>query len=306
MRKKIVIAGGSGFLGTALTARLLKGGYDVVVLSRGAASTRGGVRFVQWDGVRLGDWARELDGCSALINFTGKSINAIYTKKVREEILSSRLDSVHVLHEAIAACTTPPRAFIQASAVGIYGNTKVACDESAPVGSGFLAEVCRQWEAAFTSMGTAAMRQVILRIGFVLGRDGGALEPLQKLTKLYLGGTVGKGDQYISWIHIDDLMEMFVLAIESEAMQGVYNATAPRPVANKTLMRALRKAMGKGWGLPAPIPIAWLGAYVLMRADPSLALEGTNAIPQRMLEMKYAFRYRELDIALADLFAPRP
>lgn len=301
MAEKIVIAGGSGFLGSHLTKALTERGYEVVVLTRGAAHSRDGVRYVNWDSMHVGAWAEELEACHALINFTGKSINAIYTKKVKEEILTSRLDSVKVLHEAVANCETPPKVFIQASAIGIYGDTRVECDEDAPYGSGFLAEVCKQWEQALTAIALPETRQVVLRIGFALGRDGGALEPLMKLTKLHLGGTVGRGDQHISWIHIDDLMEIFLLAIENGQMIGIYNATGPQPVTNKSFMRSLRAVMGKGWAPPAPTPIAWLGAYLLMRADPSLALEGTNAIPRRLTEMGFTFKFLDLEQALSDL-----
>ncbi len=303
MAKKVVIAGGSGFLGSALSSDLLDPRYEVVVLSRRPSTIENGIRFVQWDGRHLDQWTNEIDGSDALINFTGRSINAIYTRKVREEILSSRLDSVEVLHEAVARCTNPPKVFIQASAVGIYGDTTEPCDESSPLGNGFLADVVKLWEQAFLATSLPNTRQVVLRIGFVLGNNGGALEPLMKLTKLYLGGTVGSGKQMISWIHIADLTEMFLLAIENEDMQGIYNATAPHPTTNKVFMQTLRKAMGKGWAPPAPAPIAWIGAYLIMRADPSLALDGTNAIPQRFIEMGYPFRFSELELALSALIS---
>lgn len=301
--KKVVIAGGSGFLGTALSRTLVDQGYEVVILSRRSSHIKDRIRFVQWDAKQYDQWANEIDGCDALINFTGRSINAIYTKKVQGEILSSRLDSVKVLHEAVSKCINPPKVFIQVSAVGIYGDTMEVCDESSPSGKGFLANVCQQWEQVFLSTSLPHTRQVILRIGFVLGKNGGALEPLMKLTKLHLGGTVGSGKQMISWIHLEDLIGMFLLALEDENIDGVYNATAPNPASNKAFMQALRKAMGKGWAPPAPAPIAWIGAYLIMQSDPSLALDGTNAIPKRFMEMGYPFHFSELDAALKELIS---
>lgn len=301
MVKKVVIAGGSGFLGSALARDLSAQGYEVVILTRRSSNIKEGIRFVQWDGKQLGQWANEIEGCDALINFTGRSINAIYTRKVREDILSSRLDSVKVLVEAVSRCTHPPKAFIQASAVGIYGDTMKVCDESAPTGRGFLAEVCQQWEGEFLSIALPQTRQVILRIGFVLGKNGGALEPILKFTKLGLGGTIGSGKQYMSWIHMSDLLGMFHMAIENEEIKGIYNATAPNPATNKVFMKTMRTVLGKGWAPPEPTPIAWLGAYVFMRAEPSLALEGTNAVPKRFLEQGYQFQFSELHAALIEL-----
>ncbi|MDN4074007.1 DUF1731 domain-containing protein [Fictibacillus terranigra] len=144
-------------------------------------------------------------------------------------------------------------------------------------------------------------RQVLLRIGFALGKNGGALEPLQKLVSLNLGGTVGSGKQYISWLHVDDLNAMFLEAMESDRYSGIYNATGPHPVTNKAFMKTLRKAMGKGWAPPAPSPFVWLGAYTVMRTEPSLALTGRNCVPRRLQENGFQFTYTDLEEALRDL-----
>ncbi|WP_081904204.1 epimerase [Brevibacillus thermoruber] len=209
MNKKVILAGGTGFLGQSLAAFLSQRGYEVVILTRGMSTERDHVRYVHWDGATMDTWTEEIDGSHAVINLAGKSVNCIYTKKNRDEIMRSRLDSVNVLTDAILTCKHPPRVFVQAGSLAIFGDTQNLCDEDAPHGTGFSVDVCKRWEAAFFSKELPSTRKVLLRIGFALGRDGGALEPLVKLVRYNLGGTVGSGNQYISWLHIDDLNEIF-------------------------------------------------------------------------------------------------
>jgi uncharacterized protein len=301
MRKKVILAGGSGFLGKALAKFLVEKDYEVIILSRKAAVSEDHIKYVQWDGRHLGEWAREIDGSYAVVNFTGKSVNCIYTKKNREEIIASRINSVIVLRDAIKQSKEPPQAFVQAGSLAIFGDTRELCDDHSPFGSGFSVEVCKQWEAEFFRESLLTTRQVLLRIGFALGKDGGALEPLKKLASFNLGGTVGSGKQYISWLHIDDLNEMFLRSIENENYKGIYNATGPTPVTNKEFMSTLRKVIGKGWSPPAPTPFVWLGAYVFMQTEPSLALTGRNCIPKKLVNSGFAFQYTDLEIALKDL-----
>ncbi|UFJ60687.1 TIGR01777 family protein [Anoxybacillus sediminis] len=301
VKKKIILAGGSGFLGQSLAALLTQKGYDVVILTRGASTERNHVRYVHWDGATIDTWTDEIDGSHAVINLTGKSVNCIYTKKNRDEIIRSRLDSVNVLADTILTCKHPPKVFVQAGSLAIFGDTRNLCDEDAPHGTGFSADVCKQWETAFFSRKLPSTRQVLLRIGFVLGRDGGALEPMIKLTRYNLGGTIGKGNQYISWLHIDDMNQIFLAAVEDDRMTGIYNATGPHPVTNKEFMAVLRKVLNKGWAPPTPAPLVWLGAYVFMRTEPSLALTGRNCVPKRLADHGFRFRHPDLEAALFDL-----
>lgn len=294
MSRKIILAGGSGFLGTSLAKFLTKKGYQVVILSRTATNSDQPIKYVQWDGVHLGDWVDEIDGSYAIVNFTGKSVNCVYTKKNRKEIISSRLNSVKVLDEAIRQCEQPPEVIIQAGSLAIFGDTREVCDEKAPHGSGFSVDVCQQWEDEFFRHTFSSTRQVLLRIGFALGKNGGALKPLKKLAKLNLAGTVGSGKQYISWLHIDDLNEMFLTAIEN-------NATSPTPITNKEFMKTLRDVMGKGWTPPAPTPFVWLGAYAFLQTEPSLALTGRNCIPKKLQASGFTFKYTDLKTALKEL-----
>jgi uncharacterized protein (TIGR01777 family) len=197
----------------------------------------------------------KLDIINEVVNRTGKSGNCRYTPENKREIIDSRVNSVRVLAEAIAKCTKPPAAFIQAGSLAIYGDPGDRwCDEGTSEGDGFSADVCRQWEDAFHSITMPGMRKSILRIGFALGPDGGALEMLAKLTRFFLGGTVGSGRQFTSWIHIADLNRMFLAAIERDDF-GVFNATAPNPVTNAEL-REMRRAVHRPWSPPVPALIA--------------------------------------------------
>ncbi|MBT2688905.1 TIGR01777 family oxidoreductase [Bacillus sp. ISL-47] len=302
MSKRIVLAGGSGFLGQALADHVKKRGYTAVILTRGSSAEKNGITYVHWDGRTLEDsWVREIEGSYAIVNFTGKSVNCLYTKKNREEILASRLDSVRILKEAVRESSAPPQVFVQAGSLAVFGDTTDVCDEDAAHGDGFSVSVCQQWEEAFFNDTLPKTRQVMLRIGFALGKDGGALGPLQMLARYGLGGTIGSGRQYISWLHMDDLNAMFMASIENENYEGIYNATGTAPVTNKEFMRVLRKVMNKSWAPPAPAPLVKLGAYTIMRADPSLALTGRNCIPKKLLEHGFNFKFTNLEAALRDI-----
>lgn len=300
--KRIILAGGSGFVGQALAPVLVANGYSIVVLGRGAAHREGGVDYLQWDGKTLGAWASAIDGAEAIVNLTGKNINCRHNAENRREIIRSRVDSVRVLGEAIGHCSKPPAAFAQASGVGYYGDTgdRVAGEESPP-GNDFPAEVCRQWEEAFDVLHLPATRKVVLRLGVVLGRDGGALPMLEKLTRWFLGGAVGSGRQFISWIHVADIVQMFVAAIEQSELTGKFNGTAPEPVANSEFMRKLRRALHRPWSPPVPAPLARAGAW-LMGTEGELALLSSRCVPRRFSAHGFRFQFPNLRDALADLY----
>jgi uncharacterized protein (TIGR01777 family) len=296
--KRIILAGGSGFIGSALAPPLRTKGYEVLVLGRGATD-------LQWDGKTLGAWASALDGAEAVVNLTGKNVNCRPTPENRRDILRSRVESVCVLGEAISQCTAPPRTFVQASGVGYYGDTgdRVA-DEESPSGHDFFAEVCRQWEGAFSALELPGTRKVILRLGAVLGREGGALPMLEKLTRWFLGGAVGSGRQFISWIHVADLVRMLMSAIESAELTGVFNTTSPEPVRNSDFMRELRHALHRPWSPTVPAPFARAGAW-LMGTNGELALTSCRCLPRRFLERGFDFRFPNLRDAFAELYPKR-
>jgi uncharacterized protein (TIGR01777 family) len=301
--KRIILAGGSGFLGKLLSQFLMERGYDVTVLTRHPNQLSSSVKEVHWDGRTLGPWAEQLNGACAVVNLAGKSVNCRYTPENRREINESRVDSVRVIGEAIRACSKPPSALVQAASLAIYGDAGDRwCDESTSAGDGFPVETCLLWEKAFAETPTPQTRRVILRISFVLGKSGGALQMLARLAKLGLGGTVGSGRQYISWIHSLDMNRLFLSAIEQEQMSGVFNATGPQPITNAEFMRELRRAVHRPWSPPVPTWAVHIGSR-LMGTEACLALTGRRCLPKRLQDIGFTFNFPTIRQALTDIYA---
>lgn len=299
--KRIILAGGSGFLGNALAKALVARQYEVVVLTRSPRQRGDGVTEVAWDGAQIGDWMNFLEGAEAIVNLTGRNINCPHTPKNLREIMESRVNSVRAISLAFGQVKHPPRVWVQASATGFYGDTQDRlCSEDIVAGSNELAKICEQWEGAFHSVVAPKLRRVVLRIGFVLGRESGALPVLAKLTKWFLGGSVGNGQQFISWIHLADLTRMFVEAIECDDLSGTFNAVAPNPVTNAEFMRELRRVLHRPWSPPAPEFAVRLGAR-LMGSEPSLALVSQRCAPERFVAAGFEFQFTELRAALENL-----
>ncbi len=298
--RPIILAGGTGFLGMNLARALVAQNRAVVILSRSQPES-GPWTWAQWDGQSQSDWSKHIDGAQAIVNFSGKSIDCYPTDKNRKLILSSRVDPIRALGEAINNAPNPPSTWVQLSAVGIYGNTTDHCTESTPAGDGFLPDVCTQWEAAFNQSCPESLRAVTLRAGVVLGRNDGAFPLLRKLAKFGFGGAAGNGKQGMSWIHEDDMTSILLRAIDNNSMQGTYNACAPNPQSNRDFMRTLRKAVGMPFGPPAPAFAVRLGARYVLKTNPDLVLEGQYAIPERIKQAGFEFAYPTLEDALRDL-----
>ncbi|MFZ4507210.1 MAG: TIGR01777 family oxidoreductase [Fimbriimonas sp.] len=297
MKPRVVIAGGSGFIGHALGAAL-RASYDVVVLSR---SGRGGdgVRAAKWDGATLGDWRKEVDGAFAVINLSGESITLPWTDENKKRIVDSRVNSTAVLREAILASAEPPQVWINGSAVGFYGDTgETVADESSRAGTDFLSTTCLAWEGA-VEPNPPQTRVVLLRTGFVLGKDGGAFPLLLKLTRAFIGGAVGSGQQWVPWVHVDDLVGLFVWALTAE-VSGPVNGCAPQPVRNSELMGTLRKVVGRPWVPPAPaFALGLLSKFGGPEAAP--ALVSSRAVPAVALRAGFVFRFTYLATAMRSL-----
>ncbi|MEX2015958.1 MAG: TIGR01777 family oxidoreductase [Candidatus Hydrogenedentales bacterium] len=304
---RIVIAGGSGFLGLNLARHLIKLEGEVVLLSRHAPAATGGWRHVAWDARSLeGGWANELDGAAALVNLVGRTVDCVKTPDHCDEILRSRVEATRLLGQAVREIQQPPTVWVQMSTAHIYGDPpEVLCDEDAALGYGLAPTVARAWEEAYAAAVLPTTRQVVLRTSFVIGRTGGAMRHLVRLTRWGLGGKVGSGRQGISWIHEDDLNRLFVRAVEEPAMEGVYIATAPQPVSNAEFMRELRRALGMPIGLPAASWMVRIGAPLLMKTDPELALYGRYCVSRRLRDEGFEFRFPDLHSALDDLFRTR-
>ncbi len=305
--KRFVVAGGSGFLGTSLAEYLVQQGASVVVLSRKASAARAGIEYVRWDARSKGDWCQTLDRADGLVNLTGRSVNCIKTPDHQEEILRSRVESTNVLGAAIRKIPSPPPVWVQMSTAHIYGDPPEAiCDESSAEGYGLAPFVGKAWEAAFAESVLPTQRPVILRTSFVIGRDRGAgfgaLETLGPLARWGLGGRVGRGTQGMSWIHELDMNRLIARGLTDPTMQGAYIASSPHPVSQIEFMRQLRRAVGMPFGLPAFEWMVRLGAPLLLRTDPDLALYGRYVRSQRLADEGFQFSFPHLAEALAEIY----
>jgi hypothetical protein len=299
--KRVVVAGGSGFLGNALLQEFGVNGYEVVVLSRSGRPIDG-AQTCLWDGASLGDWAEELEGAKAVVNLAGEPVTLKWTPANRRRIVDSRVHSTEVIGKAIVKCAAPPPVWVNSSAVGFYGDRgDEVLTEASASGTGFLTDTCREWEAAVTRYDTPSTRRVWLRTGVVLGKGGGALEPLLKLTKAFLGGAVGNGRQWVPWIHVEDLCRLFRWCVESP-VEGPVNGSAPNPVTNAELMRTLRQVVGRPPTPPAPaFALRVVGA--LGGPDPSVLLGSMRAVPEVAEREGFQFRHSQLEGAVRALLA---
>ena len=299
---KIVIAGGTGLIGRHTAQQLHEAGCEVVVLTRGAGTKSDPWQYATWDGRTVGDWAKHLEGATAVVNLAGRTVDCIKTPDHCDEILRSRVDATTTIGAALREVQTPPSVWVQMSTAHIHGDPpETVCDEDSALGLGLAPDVGRAWERAYAESVPDGMRQVITRTSFVIGKNGGAFPVLRRLARLGLGGRVGHGRQGMSWIHEDDMSRLIVRGIADETMRGVYMATAPNPVSQADFMRALRRALGVPVGLPASEWMVRFGAHYLMRTDPELILYGRYCVSKRLKEEGFEFKYPEIDGALAAL-----
>lgn len=299
--KKIVLAGGTGFLGQIIIERFKGKTEEIVVLSRSSKTQQDNVRTVVWDAKNAGDWTKELSGTDVLINLTGKSINCRHNEANKKELLSSRIDATEILGKAIEACEQAPKLWINASAAALYiAGSKPNTENDSRFGNGFLEEMCIRWEESFLKSKCPQTRKIIMRITLILGKSGGVFPVLMDLTKKGLGGKAGSGKQMMSWMHENDFLNAINWFIRNENAIGVYNMSSPQPISNKDFMALLRKNTNALFGLPAPAFAIRL-ASIFMQTEPGLVLNSVHVLPQKLLDNGFHFEFAKAKNAIASL-----
>ncbi len=307
---KVVIAGGSGFLGSLLAREFHGKGIEVVILSRHPVFSPW--RVVEWDGHSLDTWAGEIDGADVIVNLAGRSVHCRYNESNRQEILRSRLDATRAIRKAIAIAQRPPKVWLQMSTATIYAHrTDAANDEFTGIIGGseedvpeswrFSIDVATQWEAAINSAAVPRTRRVILRTAMVMAaRPGSAFATLRNLVRAGLGGRAGSGSQYMSWIHHRDFVRAIDFLIDHDDIAGIVNLAAPEPLPNAEFMRVIREACGVRFGLPAAPWMLAAGAWAL-RSETELILKSRRVVPARLLARGFEFTFPEWPGAARDL-----
>ena len=308
MKRRIILAGGSGFLGQVLAKHFLASGHDVVILTRTPKPRADGVGEIVWDGQTSGPWVGELEGAEAVINLAGRSVNCRYHERNRKIILDSRISPTRVLGEAVSRCATPPRVWLNSSTATIYKHAYgPAWDESGEIGHApeakdeFSVYVATTWERAFDQARTPNTRKIAMRSAMVLGHGPNSVFPmLQRLVRLGLGGRMASGKQFVSWIHEEDFCRAIDWLLQNEKFNGVVNLAAPNPVTNAEMMRTLREICVVPFGLPAGLWMLEAGAFFL-RTETELIIKSRRVIPGRLTTAGFEFRFPNLRSAFENL-----
>ena len=317
--KKIVIAGGTGFIGNAITNYFGREN-EIVILTRNVndqnnnahgkfvieKELRENVRLVQWNAKDAGAWCKEIDGCDIVINLAGKSVNCRYNEKNKQEIFDSRTNSTKAIGEAVRNAVVPPKLWINAASATIYPHaTERPNDEyTTDFHNDFSVQVCKLWEKTFLEQRTAFTRKIVLRMAVTLGNDS-VMIPYLNLCKFGLGGKQGSGKQMYSWVHVEDICRAIEFIWDHKEMEGVFNVSSPNPVTNETFMRTLRKVTGQKFALPAYTWMLKIGAG-LIGTETELLLKSRWVLPTKLLANGFTFKYAQLQTAFEEIIAKLP
>lgn len=315
---RVIITGGTGLIGKALANSLARDHHEVIVLTRNTNKTSGfenSVRVVGWDAKTSSGWGELVDGAGAIVNLAGESINgdgflpSRWTAERKRRITDSRVNAGQAVAEAVQKVKNKPGVVIQASAVGYYGPTgDEEITEESPMGSDFLAEVCKVWEASTAEVEQMGVRRAIIRTGLPLSMEGGVLTRLHLLTFLGGGGPIAGGRHYFPWIHIKDEIRAIRFLIDTPEASGPFNLSAPNPVTQREFARVLGKVMRR----PSFVPTPGFAFTLAFGEVGKLLTQGQRQIPKRLLELGFEFEFPELEAALRDLLhkqrdhAPEP
>jgi uncharacterized protein len=300
---KIAITGATGFVGSHLVARLLKDDHEVKVLTRSLEKARRAfaadkfkrLEYVAYTPTESGDWQAAISGCDGVVNLAGEPISERWSAERKRRIMNSRKVGTQKLVEAIAKAEQKPSVIVSSSAIGYYGTSETAefFETSQPIESDFLSQVCQAWEAEANKAKDAGVRVAIVRTGIVLG-DGGAVAKMVPPFKLYAGGPIGSGRQWFSWIHVDDLVGIFLKALLDPSMQGVYNGTAPNPLQMKDFCQTLGEVLDR----PSWLPVPDFAIEALLGDGAVVVLKGQKVLPERTQASGFAFEYEDAKAAL--------
>lgn len=296
---KILVAGGTGFIGKPLLAQLNQEGYEIVLLTRNKSSVPPSLQKIaaaeSWDAKSPAPWEKEMDDAEAVINLVGEPIaNKRWSASQKEKLVKSRIEAARALIHAMQNAPRKPKVFINASAVGYYGNVAEGeLTEDCPKGEGFLADTCGEWEGEAQKARELGVRTVLLRIGIVLDQRGGALAKMLFPFQCFMGGPLGSGKQWVSWIYIQDVIGIILFALKNESLSGPVNAVSPAPVRMKEFCAELGKAIHR----PSWIPVPAFILKILLGEMSEMLLGGQKVIPQKLLNSGYPFGFSKLDQA---------
>ncbi|TYS70848.1 TIGR01777 family protein [Sutcliffiella horikoshii] len=295
MKKKVVLAGGTGFIGKYLEKQFIQQNYEVIIISRQP-------QHVAWTDTK--GIATAVDNAELVINLAGKSVDCRYNEKNKQQIFDSRTETTRILGEAIESVSNPPELWINSSTATIYRHAedRPMTEATGEIGEGFSVEVAKAWEKSFFDFNLLHTRQVALRIAIVLGKDGGVMNPFKNLVTFGLGGVQGPGTQMFSWVHIEDVYRIMLFIRERKDLQGVFNCSAPNPISNKHFMAEMREKMNRNMGLSSPRWMLEIGAVVI-RTETELILKSRWVIPERLEKEDYQFKYPKIDEALAEILS---
>jgi uncharacterized protein (TIGR01777 family) len=293
MNTKIVIAGGTGFVGKYLAEKFITTGYEVIIISRQN-------NHIHWNDTTAIIMA--LENATMLINLAGKSVDCRYNEKNKKEIYDSRIDTTTILGVALQQCKNPPELWINSSTATIYRHAEdqPMTEVNGEIGKGFSVNVATNWEKTFFNFKLPATRQIALRMAIVLGKQGGVIPKIKNLVRFGLGGKQGKGNQMFSWIHIEDLYKIIVFVQAKKELSGVVNTASPNPVNNATLMKTCCNSMKMPIALPAPVWLLQFGA-ILIKTETELILKSRWVIPERLMQSGYTFTYAHIEQALENI-----
>ena len=300
---RVIITGGTGLIGRALATNLADGGHETIILSRRQGPITGlpsGTRVEAWDARTASSWGSLADGADAIVNLAGESIGKAWTATRKRRIRDSRLNAGRAVVDAVKLAKGKPSVVIQASGAGYYGprGDKVIVEEE-PGGSDFLGQVAAEWEASTVAVEHLGVRRAIIRSGLVLSTKGGSFPPMLLQSRFFLGGRLGSGRQWLPWIHVEDEARAIRFLIERENARGPHNLVAPNPVTSIEFSQLLGRVIGR----PAAMPIPALALRLLVGEMSTLLLDGQRAVPQRLLDLGFAFRFADAEGALRDLLS---